>query len=171
MRQPEKIHLRMVEVMKRFPEGISLGQMKCELRRGGIPPEDLRHLARRIRELDRWFAIEKKTITGCTDGGGLVFDDQEWASEALRAEALYRAAGSCQRCGKTIKVDGVTLVVQRKELGNRDDSDYCDDLWAVCEDCNDATRSRVVSPPIPSARARFRGCRMSTTGKLRPHSP
>lgn len=171
MGQPEKIHLLMVEIMKRFTEGISIGQMRCELRREGIPPEDLRHLARRMRELDRWFIIEKKTTTNSTETGGLVFDDQEWTSEALRAEALYRAHGRCQRCGKTIKVDSITPVVERKEFDYCDDSAYCDDLWAVCEDCSVPTKSRVASPPISSARPRFRGCRMSTTGKLRRHSP
>lgn len=63
MSQPEEIHLRIVEIMRRFPEGISSGQIKCELGREGIPPEDLCHLARRIRELDKWFIIEKKATT------------------------------------------------------------------------------------------------------------
>ena len=37
VRQPGKIHLRIVEAMKRFPEGISGDQIKHELEREGFP--------------------------------------------------------------------------------------------------------------------------------------
>ena len=41
--QPGKLHLRIVEVMKRFPEGISCDQIRHELEREGIPAEDIGH--------------------------------------------------------------------------------------------------------------------------------
>jgi hypothetical protein len=37
---PGKIHLRIVEVMKRFPEGISGGQIRQELEKEGLLPEE-----------------------------------------------------------------------------------------------------------------------------------
>jgi hypothetical protein len=169
--QPEEIHLRIVEIMKRFPEGSPSGQIKCELGREGIPPEDLRHLARRIRELDKWFIIEEKAITDPAEKDRQVFSDQEWTSQTLRAAVLYRAHGCCQRCGKTIKVHSIRLMVERKEPEYCEDVDYCDDWRAVCEDCSVRTKACLVSPMIAGARPRFKGCRMSTSGKLGRHRP
>jgi hypothetical protein len=171
MSQPEEIHLRIVEIMKRFPEGISSGQIKCELGREGIPPEDLRHLARRIRELDRWFIIEKKAIVDPAERGEQVFSDQEWTSQTLRAAVLYQAHGRCQRCGKTIKADGIRLMVERKEPEYCEDVDYRDGWWAVCEDCSVRRKACFVSPMMAGARPRLKGCRMSTSGKLGRHRP
>ena len=39
------------------------------------------------------------------------------------AEVLYRARGRCQRCGKTIKTDNITLVVVRKRPESSEDAD------------------------------------------------
>ena len=74
--QPGKIHLRIVEVMKRFPEGISCDQIRHELEREGVPAEDIGHLGRRIRELDKWFIIEKTTITQTAKSTGQVIGDE-----------------------------------------------------------------------------------------------
>jgi hypothetical protein len=41
--KPGKIHLRIIEVMKRFPGGISGGQIRQELEREGLEPEDQTH--------------------------------------------------------------------------------------------------------------------------------
>ena len=82
--QPGKIHLRIVEVMKRFPEGISGVQIRHELEREGIPPEDLGHLGRRIRELDKWFIIEKTTTAQTAESDTHVIGDEGQISQALR---------------------------------------------------------------------------------------
>ena len=42
--KPGKIHLRIVEVMKRFPGGISGGQIRQELEKEGLEPGDQTHL-------------------------------------------------------------------------------------------------------------------------------
>ncbi|MGO8737019.1 MAG: hypothetical protein ACLQVM_29995 [Terriglobia bacterium] len=60
--QPGQIHLRIIEVMKRFPEGISGGQIRQELEKEGLPAKDLCDLDRRISELDEWFIIERTVI-------------------------------------------------------------------------------------------------------------
>jgi len=49
--QPGSIHPLIIEVMKRFPEGISGGQIRRELEKQGLRPEDQTHLDRRKRDL------------------------------------------------------------------------------------------------------------------------
>lgn len=56
---PGKIHLRIIEVMKRFPQGISGGQIRQELEREGLEPGGQTHLDRRKRDLKKWFVIQK----------------------------------------------------------------------------------------------------------------
>jgi hypothetical protein len=57
--KPGKIHLRIVEVMKKFPGGISGGQIRQELEKEGLEPGDQTHLDRRKRDLKKWFVISK----------------------------------------------------------------------------------------------------------------
>ena len=66
--EPGQIHLRIVEVMKRFPEGISGGQIRQELEKEGLRPEDQTHLDRRKRDLKKWFVIEKIKSVVMVDG-------------------------------------------------------------------------------------------------------
>jgi hypothetical protein len=58
--KPGKIHLRIVEVMKRFPGGISGGQIRQELEKEGLEPGDQTHLDRR-KETSRSGSSLKKT--------------------------------------------------------------------------------------------------------------
>jgi hypothetical protein len=58
--KPSLIHLRIVEVMRQFPDGISGGQIRQELEKQGLLPEDQTHLDRRKRDLKKWFHIRKK---------------------------------------------------------------------------------------------------------------
>jgi hypothetical protein len=51
--RPGEIHLRIVEVMKRFPDGVSGGQIRQELEKAGLRPEDQTHLDRRKRA-EQW---------------------------------------------------------------------------------------------------------------------
>jgi len=66
--QPGKIHLRIIEVMKRFPGGISGGQIRQELEKEGLEPGDQTHLDRRKRDLKKWFVIEKDVATIVVSG-------------------------------------------------------------------------------------------------------
>jgi hypothetical protein len=61
--KPGKIHLRIIEVMKRFPDGISGGQIRHELEKEGLEPGEQTHLDRRKRDLKKWFAIKKDLAT------------------------------------------------------------------------------------------------------------
>jgi hypothetical protein len=66
--KPGKIHLRIVEVMKRFPDGISGGQIRHELEKEGLEPSEQTHLDRRKRDLKKWFVIKKEVATTVVDG-------------------------------------------------------------------------------------------------------
>jgi len=144
---PGRIHERIIEVMERFPEGVSAGQIKRALERMGVPSEDLAHLVRRIEELETWFIIEKTTVVQDSRDKPQPTRDEQNDSKVLRAQVLYGAHGSCQSCGKTIENDGATLSVQRKELGRYEKPAERGDLWAVCQDC--------FSRPVPLARGKF----------------
>jgi hypothetical protein len=65
---PGKIHLRTIEVMKRFPRGISGGQIRQELEKEGLDPGEQTHLDRRKRDLKKWFLIDKKVATILVNG-------------------------------------------------------------------------------------------------------
>ena len=43
--------------MKRFKDGASGGQIRQELEKEGLRPEDQTHLDRRKRDLKKWFLI------------------------------------------------------------------------------------------------------------------
>src|SRR6266481_7330811 len=60
---PGAIHLRIIEVLKRFPEGATGGQIRQELEKEGLRPEEQTHLDRRKRDLKKWFVIQKTKTT------------------------------------------------------------------------------------------------------------
>ncbi len=57
--RPGAIHLRIVDVLRRYPDGASGGQIRQDLENAGLKPEDHTHLDRRKRDLKKWFVIEK----------------------------------------------------------------------------------------------------------------
>ena len=163
--QPGQIHLRIIEVLKRFPEGVSGGQIRQELERDGLRPEDQTHLDRRIKELDKWFIIEKSVIVQDALCKRRHTRKKELTSQILRAHVLYAARGRCQRCGKTIQADSITLVVKLKNKRDRIDIDEREDYWAICEECSARNRAHRVRPKTTGARPRFKCCRMSPIGR------
>jgi len=66
--RPGQIHLRIIDVMKRFKDGASGGQIRQELEKEGLRPEDQTHLDRRKRDLKKWFVIQKKSASVIVDG-------------------------------------------------------------------------------------------------------
>jgi hypothetical protein len=146
--KPGVIHLRIVEVMKKFPEGISGGQIRQELEREGLKAEDQTHLDRRKRDLKKWFVIRKATstvvvaekkrrVTLYSYGGERPkITDEGQVSLKIRAEVIHAAHGRCQMCGRTVAQHQVVLVVDHKKPRNWGGSNDRDNLWAICEDCN-----------------------------------
>ncbi len=103
--EPGQIHLRIIEVMKRFPEGISGGQIRQELEKEGLRPEDQTHLDRRKRDLKKWFIIEKIRSLVILDGKRHIvalyrckgkkpfITDVGQISQKLLAEVIHAAHG------------------------------------------------------------------------------
>ena len=105
--KPGRIHLRIIEVMKRFPGGISGGQIRQELENEGLDAKDQTHLDRRKRELKKWFIIKKDMATMVVNGqnrkvilyrceglrGEIVDEGQPSLRE--RAEVIHSAHGRC----------------------------------------------------------------------------
>lgn len=151
--RPGEIHLRIVAVMKRFPDGVSGGQIRQELAKEGLGPDEQTHLDRRKRDLKKWFRIEKKSVSiGSRKvtlyrllGERTDITDEGQISLKLRAEVIHAAHGRCQMCGKTIEKHNIVLVVDHKiprEWGGTNDRS---NLWAICEDCNAGKKAHFAS--------------------------
>jgi 5-methylcytosine-specific restriction endonuclease McrA len=146
--KPGKIHLRIIEVMKRFPDGISGGQIRQELEKEGLDPSEQTHLDRRKRDLKKWFAIQKEPATIVVNGTkrrvtlyryvGLRQEvvDQGQPSLKERAEVIHAAHGRCQMCGRSVDKHGIALVVDHKKPRDWGGANDRDNLWAICEECN-----------------------------------
>ena len=119
---PGKIHLRIIEVMKRFPRGISGGQIRQELEKEGLEPVEQTHLDRRKRDLKKWFLIDKEVATIVVNGKSSKVTlykyagarsrivDEGQVSLKERAEIIHSAHGRCQMCGRAIEAHGITRV-------------------------------------------------------------
>src|SRR2546427_7872119 len=155
--RPGKIHLRIVEVMKRFPEGVTGGQIRQELEKEGLRPEDQTHLDRRKRDLKKWFLIEKVRSTAIIDGKQPIIFLYKYKGERkavtdegsinlkTRAQILRDAHGKCGMCGRTIEKHGITLVVDHKTPRDWGGSNEAQNLWAICEDCNGGKKAYFSS--------------------------
>lgn len=146
--KPGAIHLRIVEIMKRFDLGISGGQIRQELEKEGLRAEEQTHLDRRKRDLKKWFIIEKKVVSQEIQGKLRKVTLYRYLGERknitdegnvdlrLRYQIIRAAHGRCKDCGRTIEEHGISLVVDhmfpRAWGGSNDPSNLC----AICEDCN-----------------------------------
>jgi 5-methylcytosine-specific restriction endonuclease McrA len=143
--------------MKRFPEGITGGQIRQELEKEGLRPEEQTHLDRRKRDLKKWYEIEKTPTVVESEGVARKVTlyrylgerrdvaDEGSVSIRVRAEVIHASHGRCQMCGRTIDKHGITLVVDHKlprEWGGTNDRE---NLWAICEDCNAGKKSYFAS--------------------------
>lgn len=151
--KPGAIHLRIVAVMKRFPGGISAGQIRQELEKEGLRAEDQTHLDRRKRELKKWFVIKTgvslRLINGkrrwvqlySYAGKRAKITDEGNINLRLRAEVIHAAHGACQMCGKTIAEDGIKLVVDHKRPRAWGGTNDRGNLWAICVPCNQGKKA------------------------------
>jgi hypothetical protein len=126
--RPGQIHLRIIEVMKRFKDGVSGGQIRQELEKEGLRPEDQTHLDRRKRDLKKWFIIRKKSTSVVVDGkkrNAVLYQyvgertnvtDEGQIGIKLRAEVIHSAHGRCQMCGRTVTQHGIVQVVGNRKL-------------------------------------------------------
>jgi hypothetical protein len=160
--KPGKIHCAIVEVMKRFPEGVTGGQIRQELEKEGLKPEDQTHLERRKRDLKKWFLIEKTKIAREVRGKKrnvviytyvgerpLVIDEGQ-VDQKLRAEVIRMAHGRCQMCGRTIEKHGITLVMDHKKPRDWGGTNDRDNLQAASEECNAGKKAYFSSLNVSS---------------------
>jgi len=101
--KPGAIHLKILEVLRQFPKGISGGQIRQELEKQGLRPEDQTHLDRRKRDLTKWFVISKIKTTREVDGRKqtvilyryvgkrATVTDEGQVSQRLRAQVIHAA--------------------------------------------------------------------------------
>jgi hypothetical protein len=155
--KPGAIHLRIVEVMKRFPGGISGGQIRQELEKEGLDPGEQTHLDRRKRDLKKWFLIEKDEAAIVVKGKNRKVTlykyagvrrkvvDEGQISLKERAEVIHGAHGRCQMCGKSVEKHGITLVVDHKKPRDWSGTNDRDNLWAICEECNSGKKAYFSS--------------------------
>jgi hypothetical protein len=147
-KKPGTIHKRIINVMQRFPNGISGGQIRQELEKEGLSSEEQTHLDRRKRDLKKWFVIRKlnsiieiggkrRTVTLYVYGGEkTTLTDEGQVNQKTRAAVIHAAHGRCQMCGRTVEKHGVTLVVDHKKPRDWGGTNDRDNLWAICEECN-----------------------------------
>jgi|ERR1700691_3975182 hypothetical protein len=165
--KPGKIHLRIVEVMKRFPDGISGGQIRHELEKEGLEPSEQTHLDRRKRDLKKWFVIKKEVATTVVDGKNrkvtlynyagvrrkVVDEGQIGLKE--RAEVIHSARGRCQMCGKSVEKHGITLVVDHKKPRDWAGTNDRENLWAICERCSAGRKTYFSSVRVERSAGSF----------------
>ncbi|MFY9571928.1 MAG: hypothetical protein WAV20_11065 [Blastocatellia bacterium] len=86
--KPGTMHLRIVEVIKRFPDGAAVGQIRRELEKEGLQADEQTYLDKRTRELTKWFTIEKTRARVVVSGKGCCLRRRPgagWKFEKLRA--------------------------------------------------------------------------------------
>jgi hypothetical protein len=132
-----EMSLKILEVMKQHPDGITEGEIREIL---DIPPADQANFGRRRRELHYLYIIEKKR-----DGARTLYvyrgprekpRDTAQINIRLRAQVLHAARGRCGNCGRTVENHGIVLVVDHKVPREWGGETVPENLWAICEDCN-----------------------------------
>lgn len=158
--KPGAIHLRIVEVMKRFPGGITGGQIRQELAKEGLGQEEQTHLDRRKRDLKNWFLIEKTRrlvdLEGKTRfvtlykylGEREEVTDEGPPDQKTRAQIIRTAHGRCQMCGRSVERHGIALVVDHRKPREWGGTNDVENLWAVCEECNAGKKAYFSSVSV-----------------------
>jgi hypothetical protein len=148
------IHHRILGLIKQHPEGISEGAMRAELE---IPIDKQVQFGRRRRELSAYYRIRRRRVGSETlyayDGERDRTLDAEAINPRLRALALHSANGRCGMCGRTIEKHRITLVVDHRIPRDWGGGTVPENLWAICEDCNQGKKNLFASMDNPGVRA------------------
>jgi hypothetical protein len=148
------IHLRILEVLKAHPEGISEGEIRLKLQ---LNPEEQAQLGRRRRDLYAFYEIEKaqrgtKTVY-ILRGERAVPLDAAPINPRLRAQVLHAAHQRCSMCGRTTEKHGIALVVDHKVPREWGGKTELTNLWALCEECNHGKKNLFASIDSPGLRS------------------
>ncbi len=132
--------------MKKYPEGISEGDLRSNL---GIPTNQLQQFGRRRRDLYNWYDIASirkgREFLYVFKGARKEPRDANPVDRKLRAEVLAQARGRCQMCGRSVDGDGIRIEVDHKmprEWGGRTE---IGNLWALCHECNQGKKAHFES--------------------------
>jgi hypothetical protein len=136
----------MIEVLKHHPEGLTSGQWRVLL---DIPPGEQAQLDRRKRELYLSYRIRRERRGAKTlyfyEGERETPLDPGPISLKLRARILHQAASRCGMCGRTVQKHGIALVVDHKVPREWGGKTAEENLWAICEDCNQGKQNFFAS--------------------------
>jgi hypothetical protein len=133
-----QIHGRILEALRRqAPGGLSIHEIRALLPAEVGPQEQL---DRRIRDLRTHHKIAYQDGKYIYEGERDAPVDNLGISGRLRAAVLSKAHGRCQMCGRTVQEDGVKLQADHKIPRSWGGATELDNLWAICEACNNGKR-------------------------------
>jgi 5-methylcytosine-specific restriction endonuclease McrA len=145
MKEPTGMHARLVALLRAHPDGLTEGEMRQQL---ALDPTEHSQLGRRRRDLRKWFQLHTKRIGRrfvYTLGQRREITATSGVNLRLKAEILHSARGQCQMCGRSIAKHKVALVVDHKIPQDWGGKSQPDNLWAICEDCNQGKKNLFSS--------------------------
>lgn len=138
----KSISRRIIRVFQDYPKGISVTQLRQELRLG---PTEQQHLDRRIRELDEAYVIDRKRRGNQTlyvlKGERDVPLAPAAVDKTTRARIIHLSGRKCEMCGRTVAEDSIKLQVDHKVPREWGAPTEDDNLWALCSECNQGKRN------------------------------
>ena len=154
-RKNEAIHERLLQILRSHADGISITEIRRELKLAATAQQ---HLDRRIRDLDARFIIKRERrgpqVLYKLVGPRAAPLDARVIDRTLRARVLYLGDNRCQMCGRTVEEDGIKLHVDHKVPRDWGGPTEEDNLWPLCSDCNLGKRnffSSITDPRVRSA--------------------
>lgn len=134
-----------LDLLRAHPAGLDIDEIKAKL---GVGAEQM-HLDRRLRSLRKYYDVPGKQVGGryvyTLGERKLTETDSGVISGRLRSEALNLAKGRCQMCGKTVADDGIKLQIDHKVPQTWGGLTVIENLWAICEMCNNGKRDHFKS--------------------------
>ena len=152
-----QIHEQILALLKEHPEGLSEGEMRTKL---GVRSEEQVQFGRRRRDLHYYYRIDKRRIGPKTVYIYVGPRDRPLDAAPIdlktRALVLHAAHGRCGMCGRTVEKHDITLVIDHKiprEWGGKTEPD---NLWAICEECNQGKKNLFASVDSAAMRSAIR---------------
>jgi 5-methylcytosine-specific restriction endonuclease McrA len=140
------VSLAALKLLRQHPDGLDITQIRANIGIG----ENQEHVNRRVRALRKYYHLP-----GHHEGDRYIYvlkgrkadveTDSGVVSGRLRAQALNIAKGRCQSCGNTIAGDGIKLQIDHKVPQTWGGLTVIENLWAICEACNNGKRDFFAS--------------------------
>jgi 5-methylcytosine-specific restriction endonuclease McrA len=145
-----EMSMKILKVMQEHPQGITEGEIREILK---IQAKDQSNFGRRRRELNSIYEIERRQDGPRTlyvyKGSRATAKDTTPISTKLRAHILHLAKGRCGMCGRTIEEHKIALHVDHKVPRDLGGDTEVDNLWAICETCNEGKKNHFKSIATP----------------------